>query len=247
MGDSVLEIIIVMKIWIYARSPVVNNINRGKSVGSIPSVTQKAQPEQSMHWTNITTTVGESTHIVNRIKSLTVPCGSRLMLIFFSSGRCFSCCLLGAGTACSPETVGFPTGCSYFDRLGWPGLRNVKLFGFRPGCSLSTVSVELDCETRSCSASLLAAVSWTVNTIWGRYLSAIRFTQRKIISGSETATDYLPHWSKCDSPLRWRSLHDCVYMNSHDCSLCRSIVCSSCVSRCELCTRGHAWRYVSCT
>ena len=81
-----------------------------------------------MHWTNITTIVGESTHIVNRIKSLTVPCGSRLMLIFFSSGRCFSWCLLGTGTACSPETVGFPTGCSYFDRLGWPGLRNVKLF-----------------------------------------------------------------------------------------------------------------------
>ena len=25
-----------------------------------------------------------------------------------------------------------------------------------------------------------------------------------------------------DSPLRWRSLHDWVYMNSHDCSLCRS-------------------------
>ena len=39
------------------------------------------------------------------------------MLIFFSSGRCFSCRLLGAGTACS-ETVGFTTGCSYFDRLG---------------------------------------------------------------------------------------------------------------------------------
>ena len=57
-------------------------------------------------------------HIVNRIKSLTVPCGSRLMLISSPPGRCFSCCLLGAGTACLPETVGFPTGCSYFDRLG---------------------------------------------------------------------------------------------------------------------------------
>ena len=86
-----------------------------------------------MHWTNITTIVGESTRIVNSIKSLTVPCGSRLVLIFFLSGRCFSCCLLGAGTTCSPEAVGFPTGCSYFDRLGWPGLRNVKLFP--PGCS----------------------------------------------------------------------------------------------------------------
>ena len=122
-------------------------------------ITQKAQPEQSMHRTNITTTiVGESTHIVNTIKSLTVPCGSRLMLIFFSSGRCFSCRLLGAGTACS-ETVGFPTGCSYFDRLGRTGLRNVKLFGV-PADSLSTVSVDLDCETRSCSASLLAACSF---------------------------------------------------------------------------------------
>ena len=79
------------------------------------------------------TIVDESTHIANRIKSLTVPCGSRLMLIFFSSGSCFSLHLLGAGMACS-ETVGFPTGCSYFDRLGRPRLRNVKLFGFPPGC-----------------------------------------------------------------------------------------------------------------
>ena len=69
-------------------------------------------PKQSMYWTNITNIVGESTHIVNRIKSLTVPCGCRLMLIFFSSGRCFSCCLLGTGTACSPETAGFSPGCS---------------------------------------------------------------------------------------------------------------------------------------
>ena len=142
-----------------------------------------------MHWTNITTIVGESTHIINRIKSLTVPCGSRLMLIFFSSGHCFSCCLLGTDTVCSPETVGFPTDADlllvwplllllsprhrhglfagdgrlpnwlqllrpsqltwiakreavrlpsrlqFIDRLGRPGLRNAKLFGFPPGCS----------------------------------------------------------------------------------------------------------------
>ena len=122
-------------------------------MGSIPST---KKPNQNNQCTGRTTIVGKSTHTVNRIKSLTVPCGSRLMLIFFSSGRCFSCRLLGAGTACS-ETVGFPTGCSYFDRLGrtwiakreavrlpsWlqfidrlgrPGLRNAKLFGFLPGC-----------------------------------------------------------------------------------------------------------------
>ena len=150
---------IVMKVWIYARSPI----------------TQKAQPEQSMHWTNITTTfVGESTHIVNRFKSLTGPCGSRLMLIFFSSGRCFSCCLLGAGTACSPETVGFLTGCSYFDHLGWSGVRNVKLFGFRPCCRLSTVSVDLDCETRSCSASVPAAVYRPSRSTWIAKCEAVR-------------------------------------------------------------------------
>ena len=45
---------------------------------------------------NITKIVDEITHIANRIKSLTVPCSSRLTLIFFSSGRSFSCCLLGA-------------------------------------------------------------------------------------------------------------------------------------------------------
>ena len=33
-------------------------------------------------WTNITTNAGETTHIVNRIKSLTVPCSSGLMRMF---------------------------------------------------------------------------------------------------------------------------------------------------------------------
>ena len=123
---------IVMKVWIHARSPVVKlMIYTGRNLWAasyqpkIPTETINALDEYH----------GESTHIVNRIKSLTVPCGSRLMLIFFSSGQCFSCCLLGTDTACSPETVGFPTGCSYFDRLGRPGLRNAKLFGFPPGCS----------------------------------------------------------------------------------------------------------------
>ena len=184
---------IVMKVWIYARIPVVNDINREKSLGSIPSHKKPNRNNQCM-WTNITTNVGESTHVVNRIKSLTVPCGSRLMLIFFSSGRCFSCRLLGAGTAYS-ETVGFPTGCIYFDRLGWPGLRNVKLFGFRPGRSVSTVSVDLDCETWSCSASLLVAVSWTVNTIWGRKL--IRHQIHSTKNFWEWNSNWLlAHWSK---------------------------------------------------
>ena len=128
-------------------------------------ITQKAQPEQSMHRTNITTTiVGESTHIVNRIKSLTVPCGSRLMLIFFSSGCCFSCRLLGAGTACS-ETVGFPTGCSYFDRLGRTGLRNVKLFGVPAAVYRPSRSTWIAKREAVRLPSWLPAVSWTVNTI----------------------------------------------------------------------------------
>ena len=116
-----------------------------------------------MHWTNITTIVGECTHIVNRIKSLTVPCGSRLMLIFFSSGRCFSCRLLGAGMhglfgdcwlhnwlqllrpsrltwIAKREAVRLPSWLQFINRLGRPGLRNAKLFGFPPGCSF------LDCE-----------------------------------------------------------------------------------------------------
>ena len=95
----------------------------------------RKQPKRNDHctWTNITTVVGEITHIVNRIKSLIAPCSSRLTLIFFLSGRCFSCCLLGACTACL-ET-GFQPGFSLFDRLGSPGLQNTKLFGFPPGCS----------------------------------------------------------------------------------------------------------------
>ena len=96
-------------------------------MGSIPSVTQKAQPEQSMHWTNITPIVGESTHIVNRIKSLTVPCGSRLMLTFFSSGRCFSCRVLGAGAACSRGDGRLPNWLQLLrpSRLTWIAIREV--------------------------------------------------------------------------------------------------------------------------
>ena len=147
-----------MNVCIYARSPVVNDPNREKSVGSIPSYKKPNRNNQCTGRVSRQLWV-KTTHIVNRIKSFTVPCGSRLMLIFFSSGRCFSCRLLGAGTACWPETVGFPTGCSYFDRLarlawivkreavrlpswlqfvdrlGRPGLRNEKLFSFPPCCS----------------------------------------------------------------------------------------------------------------
>ena len=69
---------------------------------------------------NITAIVGEVTDIVNRSKSLTFPCSSRVTLIFFSSGRCFSWCVLGACTACS-ETVGFPPGYSLVDHLNSSG------------------------------------------------------------------------------------------------------------------------------
>ena len=110
-----------------------------------------------MHWTNITTTfVGESTHIVNRIKSLTVPCGSRLMLILLlvwplllllPSRRghgLFAGRLPNWLQSLRPsrltwiakrEAVRLPSLLQFIDRLGRPGLRNAKLFGFPPGCS----------------------------------------------------------------------------------------------------------------
>ena len=68
-------------------------------------------------------------HIVKRNKSLTVPCSTHLTLLFFSSGCSFSCCLLGACTACW-KTIGFPPGCRFFNHLGWPGLQNTKLVCF---------------------------------------------------------------------------------------------------------------------
>ena len=174
-----------------------------------------------MHWTNITTIVGESTHIVNRIKSLTVPCGSRLMLIFFSSGRCFFCCLLGTGTACSPETVGFQTGCSCFDRLGLPGLRNAKLFGFPPGCSF----LDREHDLR-------------------KILIRQQIHSKKFLVAKQQLITCLT--DRNDSPLRWRSLRDWVYMNSHDCILCRSSS-SCCVSSCEDRMRSTSLRACVCS
>ena len=81
----------------------------------------------------------------------------------------------------------------------------------------STVSVDLDCETWSCSASVPAAVyrpsrstriakreavrlpSWLQFLgPWARFEEDINPPTDSLqkISGRETATDYLPHWSK---------------------------------------------------
>ena len=135
----------------------INDYKQGEICGQHP-INQKVQPEQSMHWTNITTIVGESILIVNRIKSLTVPCGSRLMLIFFLLVWPLLLLLpprrghgLFAGDGRLPnwlqllrpsrltwiakrEAVRLPSRLQFIDRLGRPGLRNAKLFGFPPGC-----------------------------------------------------------------------------------------------------------------
>ena len=58
---------------------------------SVPSL-NKRKRNTPITRTNITSIVGEITHIVINIKYLTIPCSSCLTLIFFSSGRCFLCC-----------------------------------------------------------------------------------------------------------------------------------------------------------
>ena len=91
-----------------------------------------------MHRTNITTNVVESTHIVCRVMSLslTFPCGSSLRLIFFSSGRCFSCCPLGEWTACW-ETVGLSPGLQFLrpSRLNWTAKRAILSASLRAALS----------------------------------------------------------------------------------------------------------------
>ena len=96
----------------------------------------------------MTTNVVEITHIVYKVKSLTVPCSSRLTLIFFSSGHCFSCCPLGAWTACW-KTVGFSSGLQFLrpSWLNWTEKREVGLLLFlQPPCRTS-VSWERDWVT----------------------------------------------------------------------------------------------------
>ena len=114
----------------------------------------------------------------------------------------------------------------------------------------STMSVDLDCETWSCSASVPAAVYWPSRSTWIAKREAVRLPSWLQFLGPWTRfeedinppSDSLNEkflgvkqqlitclTDRNDSPLRWRSLHDWVYMNSHECSLCRSLracVCS---------------------
>ena len=115
----------------------------------------------------------------------------------------------------------------------------------------STVSVHLDYETWSCSASVPAAVyqpsrstsiakreavrlpSWLQFLgPWTRFEGDINppsdsLNEKQFLGVKQQLITCFNDWN--DSMLRWRSLHDWVYMNSHDCSLCRSLracVCS---------------------
>ena len=103
----------------------------------------------------------------------------------------------------------------------------------------STVSVDLDCETWSCSASVPAAVyrpsrstriakreavqlpSWLQFLgPWARFEEDINPPTDSLqkISGRETATDYLPHWSKWFAvemaQPAWLGLHEQSWLYS---------------------------------
>ena len=192
-----------------------------------------------MHWTNITTTiVGESTQIVNRIKSLTVPCGSRLMLIFFSSGHWFFCRLLVEGTACSPEMVCFPTGCSYFDSLGWPGLRNVNLFGFRVPAAVCRPRLG---QPGLRNAKLLGFPSGS--SFLDREHNLGKILIRHQIHSTKNVKGWNSTWllaSLIEMIRRWDGVAYMIVFTW-------TVMLSSCVSRWEILhpDRGHAWRYVS--
>ena len=144
-------------------------MNREKSVGSIPSTKKPNRNNQC-------------TGRISRqlwVKAPTLSTGSSLSpslaaAVWHWSSSCLAAASPAVSSArarlvCRRRSASQLAAVTLTVSLGWLGLRKVKLFGFRPGCSLSTVSVDLDCETQSCSASLLAAVSRTVNTIWGRY------------------------------------------------------------------------------
>ena len=150
---------IVMKVWIYARSPVVNDINWEKSVGSIPS---HKSP---------TGTINACGRISRQlwVKAPTLSTGSSLSPSLAAAVWCWSSSRLAAASPAvssarhglfgdgrlpnwlqllrpsrltwiaKREAVRLPSRLQFIDRLGRPGLRNAKLFGFPPGCSFLDV------------------------------------------------------------------------------------------------------------
>ena len=115
-----------------------------------------------MHWTNITTIVGESTHAhcqqdqVSH-RPLRQPSDADLLLVWpllllpsprrghglFARRRSASQLAVVTSTVsvgrgpeiAKREAVRLPSRLQFIDRLSRPGLRNAKLFGFPPGCS----------------------------------------------------------------------------------------------------------------
>ena len=119
-------------------APVIHSRNGENHVCSFPSWKKQQQhAEYSMHRTNMTTDVVEITHIVYSVKSLTVPCSSRLTLILFSAGRCCLLVVSSVRERLVGRLLAFPLGCSFF---------------------------ELDCERlvnfSSCSLHESTSVSW---------------------------------------------------------------------------------------
>ena len=144
---------IVMKVWIYASCPVINDINRGNSVGSIPS---HKMPKRNNQCTGRT-----SRQLW--VKAPTLSTGSSLSPSLVASVWCWSSSRLAAASPAvssararlvrrrsasqlaavtsrwtwiaKREAVRLPSRLQLIDRLGRPGLRNAKLFRFPPGCS----------------------------------------------------------------------------------------------------------------
>ena len=215
-------------------------------MGSILS-TKNPKPKQSMHWTNITTIVGESTYwhcqqdqVSHRPLRQLSDAGLLLvwpLLLLLSPRHRHG---LFAGDGRLPNQLAAVT---------------------------STVSVDLDCETWSCSTSVPAAVYRPSRSTWIAKREAVRLPSWLQFLGPwawfeediNPPTDSLNEkflvvkqqlitclTDRNDSPLRWRNLRDWVYMNSNDCILCRS--CSSCcVSRCEDRRRSTSLRACVCS
>ena len=128
----------------------MNDINREKSVGSIPS-TKKPNQNNQCTGRNITTIVGESTHIVT---------GSSLSPSLAAAVWCWSSSSLAAAS---------PAVSSARARL----VRR-RRSASQLAAVTSTVSVDPDCETWSCSASVPAAVYRPSRSTWIAKGEAVR-------------------------------------------------------------------------
>ena len=149
--------IIVMKVWIYARSPVVNDINTGRNLWAAlnrtKSLTGTINTQDEYHddncgWKHPHCQQDQVSHRPLQQPSdagfllvwplLLLPSPQRARLVRRRSASQLDAVTSTASVDLDCDTWSCLASVSrlqFIDRLGRTGLRSTKLFGFPPGCS----------------------------------------------------------------------------------------------------------------